>query len=697
LQSASTDVDVAISSYADGNGTYAAFGANHYLNSGGNDAVFDATKRSAYVFVDGRNLGGVVFGTAASGTATERMRIDSSGNVGIGETLPTAPLQIKNTSAGASTVGLFLTNSDVTADTEVRLAFAAHTNTDIASNRYSYISAINTSGSNGQALRFATNETGASAVERMRIDSSGNVGIGTSSPSDTSGYGRALDIQSSTGAAVYLRDSDAPTTDYGVVAYDSSIDSLTLGSVTASTGRIRFISAGSEAARIDSSGNVGIGLTPTSYAGQKSLNISGYDGNYALSLGASGSNYGTIGYNVGYSASASTYNYQVGDKASMIRFANGGFEFNTTSTTGTAGNAITFTPAMTIANSGKVGINETDPQLTLHVNSGTTNVVSVFESTDANAYISLKDNSTSDESQVLVGAEANEMLLYAGGSERMRIDDIGNAGIGKTPPAWNTGFGPALHVGGGAALWSRSDLRTSLGSNWYVGTSGGSAESFRIGTGQASQYLQLQGKHLFYIAGSNSAGTVISGTQAMTLDNDGNFLLNISSKDETPSTTGGTNNLQWVENGTSNRVLLLVQSHVGDGIVKLNVTFNDTSTRDAIRFYRTGVQVGSISCSTTATAYNTSSDYRLKENIVDASSASDVIDAIQVRQFDWKADGSHQRYGMVAQELLEVAPEAVSAPEDLDEMMSVDYSKLVPMLVKEIQELRARVHALESE
>ena len=87
LQSATSDVDVTISSYEDANGTYAAFGANHYLNSSGNDASFDATKRSAYVFVDGRNLGAVTFGTNSSGTATERMRIDSSGRV----TMPFQP------------------------------------------------------------------------------------------------------------------------------------------------------------------------------------------------------------------------------------------------------------------------------------------------------------------------------------------------------------------------------------------------------------------------------------------------------------------------------------------------------------------------------------------------------------------------------------------------------------------------------
>ena len=107
--------------------------------------------------------------------------------------------------------------------------------------------------------------------------------------------------------------------------------------------------------------------------------------------------------------------------------------------------------------------------------------------------------------------------------------------------------------------------------------------------------------------------------------------------------------------------------------------------------------VGSISVATTGTSYFTTSDRRLKENILDSPSASDDIDAIQVRSFDWKETDSHQKYGMIAQELLPVAPDAVSQPEDSEEMMSIDYSKLVPMLVKEIQSLRARVTQLEEE
>ena len=126
--------------------------------------------------------------------------------------------------------------------------------------------------------------------------------------------------------------------------------------------------------------------------------------------------------------------------------------------------------------------------------------------------------------------------------------------------------------------------------------------------------------------------------------------------------------------------------------------FNRIDTDGTLINFRTnGTTRGSISISGSTTSYNTTSDERAKDNIQDAPSASDDIDAIQVRSFDWKADGTHQKYGMIAQELSTVAPDAVTVPEDAEEMQSVDYSKLVPMLVREIQSLRARVAQLEGD
>jgi hypothetical protein len=128
----------------------------------------------------------------------------------------------------------------------------------------------------------------------------------------------------------------------------------------------------------------------------------------------------------------------------------------------------------------------------------------------------------------------------------------------------------------------------------------------------------------------------------------------------------------------------------------------ETQPSDANGYYvglfynNSSALVGSIYSSPTSTSFNTSSDQRLKDNIADADDAGSKIDAIQVRQYDWKADGSHQDYGMIAQELQLVAPEAVSGDADSENMMGVDYSKLVPMLIKEIQSLRNRVAQLET-
>ena len=110
--------------------------------------------------------------------------------------------------------------------------------------------------------------------------------------------------------------------------------------------------------------------------------------------------------------------------------------------------------------------------------------------------------------------------------------------------------------------------------------------------------------------------------------------------------------------------------------------------------------VGSISTNGAATTYNTTSDRRLKENIVPAAEAGAVIDDIEVVEFDWKS-GAHTRYGMIAQDLHAVAPEAVSVGdaddvEDFKNPWGVDYSKLVPMLIKEVQSLRKRVAELET-
>jgi hypothetical protein len=185
--------------------------------------------------------------------------------------------------------------------------------------------------------------------------------------------------------------------------------------------------------------------------------------------------------------------------------------------------------------------------------------------------------------------------------------------------------------------------------------------------------------HVWYQSASGTAGSAATLTQAMTLDASGNLIVGKT------TTSIGDAGFLITNYGP-------VQSTTATGDYSI---FNKTTTTTGkqIEFRSANTTVGDITSSSVATLYNTTSDQRLKENIQDADSASSLIDSLQVRKFDWKADNSHQRYGFVAQELVTVAPEAVHQPTDTDEMMAVDYSKLVPMLVKEIQSLRQRLFA----
>jgi hypothetical protein len=156
---------------------FTSYASGRALNFGFSDGSVLPT---AAFYIGNQTNVGVFIGDE---TTTNGLYVKLDGNVGIGTTSPSTRLHVTNTSAGESRVALFLHNNSTTLNTETRLAFAANSNDEVSSNRYSYISALNTSSSNGQALIFATNETGAAAVERMRITSAGNVGIGTTSPS----------------------------------------------------------------------------------------------------------------------------------------------------------------------------------------------------------------------------------------------------------------------------------------------------------------------------------------------------------------------------------------------------------------------------------------------------------------------------------------------------------------------------------
>jgi hypothetical protein len=259
-------------------------------------------------------------------------------------------------------------------------------------------------------------------------------------------------------------------------------------------------------------------------------------------------------------------------------------------------------------------------------------------------------------------AAAKFMVGVGGGTatERMRIDSSGRVGIGTSSPA------AKLDVSGVFQFFDDTTPELKIVD---------SDDNNYALIGYTDGTMSLSSNHGNEAGGADVMQFLTGGSERMRIDSSGNLLVG------TTSTASGGPYRVTADGGVSYRPLAC--------------KYDSTGGATQIAFINPNGQVGGITTSGSSTSYNTSSDYRLKENIADADDAGSKVDAIQVRQYDWKADGSHQDYGMIAQELQTVAPEAVSGDADSEEMMGVDYSKLVPMLIKEIQSLRNRVAQLE--
>jgi hypothetical protein len=120
-----------------------------------------------------------------------------------------------------------------------------------------------------------------------------------------------------------------------------------------------------------------------------------------------------------------------------------------------------------------------------------------------------------------------------------------------------------------------------------------------------------------------------------------------------------------------------------------------------MRFENPNGVVGSISTSASATAYNTSSDYRLKEDVQPMVGSVDRLMALKPVNFAWKVDGSRVD-GFLAHEAQEVVPEAVTGEKDAvdkhgkPEYQGIDQSKLLPVVVAALQEALQKIEALEA-
>jgi hypothetical protein len=135
------------------------------------------------------------------------------------------------------------------------------------------------------------------------------------------------------------------------------------------------------------------------------------------------------------------------------------------------------------------------------------------------------------------------------------------------------------------------------------------------------------------------------------------------------------------------------------------VLFNDSDVTSAnqqlVRIERGGSQVGYIATTNTSTTYNTSSDYRLKENVAPLTGAADRVKQLKPSRFNFIADPSKTVDGFIAHEAQAVVPECVTGDKDaVDDdgnpvYQGIDQSKLVPLLTAALQEAMERIETLE--
>ncbi len=418
------------------------------------------------------------------------------------------------------------------------------------------------------------------------------------------------------------------------------------------------------------------------------------------------------------------------------------------------------TEKMRLDASGNLGIGTSSPAATAGVTLSKTSNVAFEALMPAVASIAFGYNNSGSTnawgaatSTAFFGTPQSVPITFTTGAvERMRLDASGNLGLGVTPSVWNSAFKTLEMSNGSLAATSNGPY---LSYNAYYSASGWLYKS----TAAASQYLQTGGAHQWYTAPSGTAGNAITFTQAMTLDASGNLGVGATSPNakiqasgsgsvtvRATTSDGGGNNLDFTVSGTAGEIgspngipLVFKNANTeraridtsGNLLVGTPNTFATAGVGVAIQPTGYGVRVVSADTtnatetftmySTGATAYrfyvdwsgkinavNTTiaaiSDQRLKENIQDLDVGLNAVMALKPRKFDWKAgkgkDIKNDR-GWIAQEFEQVFPDMVDtwkdeAPEGEEPYKSVR-ADLIPVLVKAIQELNAKVQTLEAQ
>jgi len=283
-----------------------------------------------------------------------------------------------------------------------------------------------------------------------------------------------------------------------------------------------------------------------------------------------------------------------------------------------------------------------------------------------------------------------------GGTERLRIDSSGRVGIGTTSPS------AKLHLQGASA--------SAVNTDFIYRTSGDNTNNYQI-VGLYNASGATSGSFPNQSVGFSSevnGGFGVSGGFVLNTDVNGGPLIFGTSNTERMRIDSSGNLLVGRTANTDNATFCVDQDASGGNIGISTITTN-TSTRFHHLFRNGNGQVGAISTSGSATTYATSSDYRLKENVTNITDATARLKQLNPVRFNFIANADITVDGFLAHEVQDIVPEAITGTHnEVDDdgnpiYQGIDQSKLVPLLVKAMQEqqtiiddLQARITALEA-
>ena len=620
-----------------------------------------------------------VTGTVVSDSLTvdtTTLVVDSSNNrVGIGTSNPSATLSLDKTGVNQHRA-LDLENDDITYSMYI----------DQDNNNSNTWSLFDTTNSQ-TALRYYPSSSGywqflTNGIERMRIDSSGNFIVGATSPfsadSVTIDQGGFLAIRNTSGSGMEVRRDG---TDGNLIDFQK--DGSAVGSIGANAGVLTI-------------GNNNSGGIIFGYNGSHTFiepsNTSGASVDAGATLGSSSKRFKDLFLSGGVSVIGTTPFLMVQDtdtnNSGVMEQAGTDLFYGNSSSSGThifknnSSNggrpSVNGTELMRISSTGKITTRGTTASGYAVLEFGTINInTNLSDGTvDFAQGLAFTNNVTNEGAWTQAGICATGSSGYNGNlvfgtdgnssrtsnviTERMRITTSGKVGIGTTSPSQNLDV-QASTVNTGVLFYNTNTTAGASVPLFLGSESGGSTTNTSIENAGA-------GNMVFRTGATSKDGF---GTERMRIDSSGNVEIG-----------GITNTGSFKVINTSSQVCTFDRRGT-DGTVVL-IRNDDTN-------------VGSISVSGSSTAYNTSSDYRLKENVDYDFTALDRVKQLKPARFNFIVDADTTVDGFIAHEVQDIVPEAVTGEKDGEEMQGIDQSKLVPLLTKAIQEQQDQIDKLSKE